>query len=350
LSGSDRRARALWFTAARHAELREESVKAPAADQVLVRGIASLVSAGTEMRVYRGQVDPGMDLGLEVFAGSFGFPIKFAYQIVGEVEDAGASSGYEVGQRVFARHPHQELFTVRNDPFLLFQLPSGLGPERGAFANLLDVAYNAMLDVPIRIGDAVVVYGQGVIGSFCAQLARRTAGVLVVVDPIKQRSQRALDWGADAAIAPEEAPAVIDELTEGRGADISIEVSGAPAALQQAIQTTGQEGTIVVISYFGSQAVPLVLSPAFHFRRQRIVSSQVRHVPSQLGPRWTHQRRMGTALRLLAGEELQVPLSHVVPFERAPEAYEMIDRQGEGTMGVLLTYDDELVVPEPAAA
>ena len=89
--------RALWFAAPRRAELREEPVAEPADEQVLVRGITSLISAGTEMRVYRGEVDPGGNLGLETFAGSLGFPVKYSYQIVGVVERAGARSGYAPG-------------------------------------------------------------------------------------------------------------------------------------------------------------------------------------------------------------------------------------------------------------
>lgn len=340
MSREDGVARALWFAAPRRAELREEPVAAPAADQVLVRGITSLISSGTEMRVYRGEVDPESDLGLETFAGSFRFPLKFAYQIVGVVERAGAQSGYEPGQLVFARHPHQDTFTIRNRPFLLFPLPPDLPPNRAAFANLLDVALNCMLDVPVRIGDAVVVYGQGVVGSFCAQLARRTAGALVVVDPIERRRRIALEWGADAAVGPADAPAAIQELTRGRGADVSIEASGAPAALQQAVQTTGPEGDIAVVSFFGSKSVPLVLSPEFHFRRLRITSSQVRSVGSGLQPRWTLERRMQTVFRLLADRALVTPVTHVLPFSRAPEAYGLLEAHPEETMGILISYED----------
>ena len=169
MSKRDGVTRALWFAAPRRAELREEPVAEPADEQVLVRGITSLISAGTEMRVYRGEVDPGGNLGLETFAGSLSFPVKYSYQIVGVVERAGARSGYAPGQRVFARHPHQEAFTIANKPFLLYRLPADLPPRRAAFANLLDVALTCMLDVPVRIGDAVVVYGQGVVGQLlCA--------------------------------------------------------------------------------------------------------------------------------------------------------------------------------------
>jgi threonine dehydrogenase-like Zn-dependent dehydrogenase len=340
VSRQSRVARALWFAAPRRAELREEPVADPGEDQVLVRGLVSLISSGTEMRVYRGEVDPSWNIGLETFGGSLRFPVKYAYQIVGVVERAGAGSGYAPGQRVFARHPHQEAFTIRNKPFLLFPLPPDLPPKRAAFANLLDVALTCMLDVPIRIGDAVVVYGQGVVGSFCAQLARRTAGVLVVVDPIERRRRTALEWGADAAVAPAEAPGLVDELTQGRGADVSIEASGAPAALQQAVRVTGEEGVIAVVSFFGSTEVPLVLAPEFHFRRQHITSSQVRRVGAGLQPRWTLERRMQTVFRLLADDALVTPVTHVLPFSRAPEAYALLDAHPEDTLGILLSYED----------
>jgi 2-desacetyl-2-hydroxyethyl bacteriochlorophyllide A dehydrogenase len=330
--------RALWFSAPHTAELRAEEVRSPGSDELVVRGVASLVSSGTEMRVYRGEVDPEMKLGLEVFAGSFRFPVKFAYQIVGEVEEAGADTGYEPGDRVFVRHPHQERFTVRVAPFVVHRLRADLAPERAAFSNLLDVAYNCMLDVPIRIGETVVVHGQGVIGSFCAQLARRTAGTLVVVDPIEARRKAALDLGADEAVGPEDAASAIEELTGGRGADVSIEVSGAPAALQAAIRTTAQEGVVAVVSFFGGREVPLVLSPEFHYRRLRMISSQVRDVAGELQPRWDVQRRMQQVHQLLLDPRIATPISHVVAFDDAPRAYRLLDEHPDQTMGILLTY------------
>ena len=44
--------------------------------------------------------------------------------------------------------------------------------------------------------------------------------------------------------------------------------------------------------------------------------------------------------RLLAGSELlHIPISHVIPFGEAPEAYRLVDTQPETTMGVILSYD-----------
>jgi threonine dehydrogenase-like Zn-dependent dehydrogenase len=47
----------------------------------------------------------------------------------------------------------------------------------------------------VRIGDCVAVYGQGIVGSLCAQLARRTASNIIVVDRLEARRRIALDWG-----------------------------------------------------------------------------------------------------------------------------------------------------------
>jgi threonine dehydrogenase-like Zn-dependent dehydrogenase len=291
------------------------------------------------MLVYRGEVPASDSLGLETCVGSFGFPIKYGYQVVGEVVAAGEEAGYRPGDVVFARHPHQDLFTMRSANSLLVPVPSGMPAERAVFLNLLEVALNCALDVPVRFGDVVVVYGYGVVGRFCAQLSRRTAGCLVVVDPIAERRAAALSCGADAAVPPEEAPGAIADLSYGRGADICIEVSGAPSAVQDAVRATGQEGTIVEVSYFGTRKIPLVLAPEFHFRRQRIVSSQVGSVGSGLQPRWDLTRRDLAAFELLRSDWLITPVSHRFAFGTAPEAYRVLDENARTATGVLLVYD-----------
>jgi threonine dehydrogenase-like Zn-dependent dehydrogenase len=333
-----RAGRGLWFTAARQAELLPEKIRKPTGTEVTVRAIASLVSAGTEMLVYRGELPAEDDLGLETCEGNFGFPVKYAYQVVGEVIESGPEARFQPGAIVFVRHPHQDYFTVRSDTWLFSPVPAGLAPERAVFVNLLEVALNCHLDIPVRFGDSVVVYGQGVVGSLVAQLARRMAGRVIVVDPIEVRRKAALGWGADAALAPADAAKTIAELTDGRGADIAIEATGAPSALQAAIRATGQEGTIAVLSFFGTRQVPLVLSPEFHYRRHRMISSQVSSLGSGLQPRWSRERRNATAFDLLRQGWLITPVSHTIPFGRAPEAYTILDKTPDEAMGIVLRY------------
>lgn len=329
---------AVWFEAARQAVVREETVEPPRSDQLTVRAIASLISQGTEMQVYRGQISADTELGLETCAGSFSFPVKYAYQVVGKVVEAGKDVPLKDGDLVFARHPHQDLFTMRYNPDLIFRLPRDMDPEVAVFANLADVAYNALLDVPVRIGDVVVVFGQGIVGLFCAMFARKTAGYLVVADPVEERRNRGLEFGADRAVHPDDAARAVQEATGGRGADIAIEVSGAPPALQQAINVTGQEGTILTVSYYGSRPVTLTLAPEFHFRRHRIVSSQVSSVGSGLQTRWTFGRRMENVLALVAHLPVKSMISHHFQLRDAPTAYQLLDTKPGDSLGMILRY------------
>jgi len=80
---------ALWFTAPRTVELRRENVPGPGAVEVRVRAIASALSQGTEMLVYRGQVPVDLPLDLPTLSGSFDFPIKYGYASVGRVLETG---------------------------------------------------------------------------------------------------------------------------------------------------------------------------------------------------------------------------------------------------------------------
>jgi threonine dehydrogenase-like Zn-dependent dehydrogenase len=195
-----------------------------------------------------------------------------------------------------------------------------------------------VLDVPIRIGDAVVVFAAGVVGSLCAQLAQATAGIVIVVDAAAARRAIARDWGADAAVEPHEATAAIRALTAGRGADVAIEATGTPAALEAAMEATGEEGTVVAVTLAGRREVPLRLAPEFHYRRQRLVSTQVDSLGAGLQPRWSLARRMEVVLDLLRAERVRVRATHTFPFDRAPEAYDVANRLADEAMGIMLTY------------
>ena len=337
MSGTSSTGSAVWFDQPRTVVLREEPLRDPQGDEVLVDAICSLVSAGSEMTVFRGEVASEAEVGLPTRKGDFPFPISFGYQVVGRVSETGPDACHEVGDVLLCQHPHQDRFVVSSR--FAAPVPAETPPEAAAFANLCGVALNAHLDVPVRIGDCCVVFGLGIVGRFAAEFARRTAERLILVDPFVERRDAASRIGADAVVAPSELAPAVEELTAGRGADVAIEASGHPEALQQAIDCTGQEGTLVVVSYYGQRPVTLRLSPEFHLRRQRIVSSAVRDLGSGLQPRWDRARRMATAMQLVRTIDTQSMISHRVPFEDAPRAYELLDRERASTLGVLLVYE-----------
>src|SRR5215213_226252 len=190
-------ARALWLAAARTPELREERALPPGPGEVRVRAIASAISQGTEMLVYRGEVPAELPLDLPTLAGAFAFPIKYGYAVVGRVIDVG--DGVESvgpGDVVFALHPHQSVFTAPVD--MVTPLPGGIDPLAGVFTANLETAVNVLLDTPLKLGETVAVFGLGTVGLLTAQLLRRAgAGRVIGVEPLARRRTAGEAAGVD---------------------------------------------------------------------------------------------------------------------------------------------------------
>lgn len=329
---ADAQPRAIWFTGPRQVELRPADAPEPGPGEILVRATVSLISAGTEMMVYRGGTSPA-DRMPPTSEGTFPFPVKYGYQVVGRVLAAGQESGFAPGDRVFARHPHQDHFTIAARPTLVVRLPDRLDDASATFINLTRVALTGVLDVPVRVGETAVVFGQGVVGMMCARLARLSAAAVVVVDPFHQRRELALRYGADAAVEPADAATAVADLSRGRGADVIYEATGAAAALQSALEVVAVEGEIVALSLYGTAPVPLKLVPEFHYRRPRITSSQAGDQR-----RWDWARRTEATIGLLEKMSVAEMVGARIPFGEAARAYDTVDRNPQENLGVLLTY------------
>jgi 2-desacetyl-2-hydroxyethyl bacteriochlorophyllide A dehydrogenase len=329
----------------RSARAIEGPVPTPAAGQVLIRTIYSGISAGTEMNVYRGiapqwrtRQDPHSGLFVAGTA-EWTYPLVYGYANVGQVEDLGLEvAGVNVGDLVFSYTPH--CAWVVADATDVVTLPELPDVRRAVFLANLNTALNGVLDARPSIGDVVVVSGLGVIGLIVTRLLRRAgAGCVIGVDPLEHRRQRALEGGADLALAPGSGVAeLVRERTDGRGADVVIEVSGVATALNEAIRTVGFAGRVIAMSWYGGTFENLSLSGEFHHSRVRIHSSQVDSVNPDLGPLWSTSRRMGVALGLLVHLPLEDYITHEFALTQAGEAYEMIDRGVEPAIQCIFTY------------
>jgi 2-desacetyl-2-hydroxyethyl bacteriochlorophyllide A dehydrogenase len=321
----------VWFAGPRRVELRDEVLPALGPADVQIDAIASAISHGTEMLVFRGQVPESLALDLPTLRGSFAFPIKYGYASVGRVVRRGSAvERLRIGDAVFAHHPHQAAYVVHET--LPIRLPDALDPTHGVFLANIETAINVVLDAAPRLGEHVVVFGQGVVGLLITQLLKR-AGVsqVAVVEPIACRRELALSVGADTALDNGVA-------AKGQDFDLAIEVSGNATALDHALDSVAFGGSVVVCSWYGTKPVSLTLGGAFHRRRLRIVSSQVSTIDASLQPRWSRERRLAVACELLRELELETLISHRVSFERAAEAYRLVDEHADETVQVVLTY------------
>ncbi|MFL5757992.1 MAG: zinc-binding dehydrogenase [Chloroflexota bacterium] len=332
-------AEAVWFGAAGRVEIRDEPLASLAPDQVRIRALASGVSAGSELLVYRGHAPRDLPPDLPTIGGDFGFPVKFGYASVGRVVEAGSRVDCPaVGDLVFVHHPHQTEYTVPAD--VPIPLPADLPPETGVFSANLETALTVVLDAHPRLGEAVLVVGQGVVGLLVTMLLRRAGATpILTVDMHERRRVASISAGADHALDVD--GALVDrvlELTDGRGVDVAIEASGNPDALQACIDAVAFGGTVVVASWYGTRAATLTLGGAFHRRRLHVVSTQVSTLDPSITPRWDRRRRTALVSQLLGELPLAALVTHRFPFREAASAYEMLDRTPHECLQVVLDY------------
>jgi 2-desacetyl-2-hydroxyethyl bacteriochlorophyllide A dehydrogenase len=341
MTNGDRSARAVTFTGPRTVALQDRDLPALDPDEARVNTEVSAISPGTEMLVYRDAVPSEMvaDETIDALSGTFEYPIRYGYSAVGIVEAVGAEVAEEwVGRRVFAFSPHQSTFQRPVED--LFVVPDGLAPASAALVANAETAVSFALDGRPKIGERVLVYGQGLVGLLTAALLQRfPIERLVTVDAIEARRERSLALGADASRSP---ATDFDEFDDDPGgADLTYELSGNPDALNAAIDATGFAGRIVIGSWYGEKHAELDLGRAFHRSRIRLQSSQVSTIDPEHAGRWSKDRRLAVAWETLAELEDTDPdlVTHRVPVERATEAYRLLDERPEEAVGVVMTYD-----------
>ncbi len=330
----------VWFEGPRRIGIRREELPPPPRERVQVRSRLALISTGTELAAWRGDLDPSLvrDESIEALGGSgFGFPFRYGYATLGEIEEVGAGVSPESVPEgpVFAFVPHETRFHAA--PAGLLPVPPGIPDERAVRFPYCETAVNLLLDGPPRVGDRVVVIGQGMLGlALVALLARFPLGDLVAVDPLPERRALSAGLGARTVLAPEEIGTLARK--HPNGADLVFEVSGSPAGLDAAIGLTARDGKLVAGSWLAGGKASLDLGGWFHRGRLRIVSSQVSHLPA-LGPAWSIGRRREVAWSLLAELPLEELPSFRVAFPDAATAYERLEA-GEGLTATLVSSED----------
>jgi threonine dehydrogenase-like Zn-dependent dehydrogenase len=123
-------------------------------------------------------------------------------------------------------------------------------------------------------------------------------------------------------------------------ADLTYEVSGAPSALDLAIEVTGFSGRVVVGSWYGTQPAVLDLGSHFHRSRLSLVSSQVSSLAPALTGRWDRTRRYALVWELLETIRPARFITHRVPFEAAGDAYRLLTSGQEEVLQIILTYPE----------
>ena len=185
----------------------------------------------------------------------------------------------------------------------------------------------------VQPGDTVVVVGAGTIGLIAVGLfSLYSPENLIVIDRHGFQRSTALTLGATHYLIEGEDDVLetVQNLTGGRGADVSFEAGGHPRAVQTAVAATARHGKVVLEGIPGTDNVE-------PFDLDQIVLADLRIEGVFAYP----SRVFAQALKMIEAKLLDVKplITHRLPLAEADHAFELLKDRQEPTIKVLLQPD-----------
>jgi 2-desacetyl-2-hydroxyethyl bacteriochlorophyllide A dehydrogenase len=336
--------RAVVLTGVGGVEVQDRPDPQPAPLHVVVHvDVASL--CGTDTHQFEGRIDspfprvPGHDFAGTVVAVGDGVDPSLAGQqfAVKPSLPCGACPACEHGPSLDC--PNKNLMGLWSDGCFaelvavprvnLVPVPDGVPLWGAALLEPFAVGLNCVDRLQIALGDTVLVLGQGPIGLAVARLAALSgAGQLVVTDVRDEVFAVSRAFGATECLDSRDDGLVdrVLELTGGRGADVVVETSGAPAATASVIDLVRKEGKASYIGFAndlpGIPVVPMMLKTLTVFG----IGGN--------GGRGQYERSL--ELIRTGRVDLDPVVTHRFAIEDAPEAFEVASTKRDGAIKVLL--------------
>ena len=279
-------------------------------------------------------------------AGFTGFCLTVNPGFAGGAYGYVAMGPYTGGQAEFLRVPFAD--------FNCLKLPPGTEHEAD-FAMLADIfptGYHGCELADVRPGETVAVYGAGPVGLMAAYSAMlRGAARTFVVDRVTERLNKAREIGAVPINFDEGDPVQqIKDQTEGEGADKGVDAVGYQAVVRAAEREEPAavlNAVIETVRPTGALGIPGLYVPSdpggvddqARAGRLRMAFGRLFEKGLRLGTGQCNVKRYNRQLRdmIIAGRaKPSFVVSHELPLDGAPSAYEKFDKRIEGYTKVIL--------------
>jgi predicted dehydrogenase/threonine dehydrogenase-like Zn-dependent dehydrogenase len=352
--------------------------------RVLVRTVASLISAGTERAavelVSKGLVQEARqrpDLVKAVVAKVKNEGLLNTFASVRDKMAASQALGYsaagivaavaedvsefQVGDRVACAGvgyaSHAEVLSVPKN--LCVHLPEGVSFESGAYGTLGAIALQGVRLAEPTLGESVVVIGLGLVGQLTVQLLKANGCRVFGLDLNEARVALALEVGADrASVSSDTSAKEIETWTRGHGADAVLITAATDSnePVELAARVSRLKGRVIIV---GMTGMNIPRAPFFSRELKLVISMS--YGPGRYDPeyeergqdyplpyvRWTEKRNIESFLELIGQGRINVErlTTHRFPIAEADRAYQLISGElREPNLGVLLNYDPEAEV------
>ncbi len=339
------KAQGIVFPRANRAEVQTFELPDPGPGQVLLEAEFSTLSPGTERNLMMGKFKP--------------FPITIGYSFAGRVRQLGEGvSHLKVGQAVVTTGRHASFILA--DARFCTPAPDGVDLESAAFFNLAHTAMYGIRQARIQLGEAVVVIGQGLVGLIAAKLAQLSGATPVIaIDIDEQRLAVSRRYGLPVVVngADAETLGALMAGLPGGGAAAVIEVTGAMAPIEQAMDLVRQRGRVVLLSS-PNHDNPINVYRKLSIKGAALIGGYVNSKPWSLSqtqvemPGWPPSLAAGSSpyvgsdvwtsdddvrvfLDLLryGALDLKPLITHRFTIDQAPLAYQMVLDQDRSLLG-----------------
>ena len=174
-------------------------------------------------------------------------PTTDGYQNVGRVIETGPDvAQLQIGDLIYASVNHVERFTIPEDGLLL-KLPEDIDPGEAALFGISGVAMHCCRRVDPRIGEKVLIVGQGCIGMFAAQIINAMGARVTVCDIEESRLEQIRQLGVAEHVLNTSNDGWQKQIQDGEF-DAVMDFAGVPEMVTPMIHACKTRGRLLLVA------------------------------------------------------------------------------------------------------
>lgn len=306
-------------------------------DEVLMKNDYSVISAGTERAWLSGEANHPLQ----------GFPYHPGYSASGHVIAVGRDvTKFKEGDRVLITGGGHRSHTVKKEQIVHKITDDSIDLAEAAFAYIVSFPMLGVRKLRLDMGESVLIVGQGILGLIAVQLAGLCGAIpLIVSDLDPARRELGLKLGADHALDPA-APDYREQilaLTEGRGVNAVVEVTGNAMALKQSLKCTAKMGRISLLGCTRIPDAPIDFYQDVHLPGITLIGAHTSNRPriDSCHGQWTEHDDHSTFLKYLAAGKLKIRpiISEIVSPHKATEVYDRLMKVKSPPLGIVFDWN-----------
>lgn len=208
----------------------------------------------------------------------------------------------------------------------VYKFDSKLSWETGAMIEPYTIAAQITWRADIKKNDIVFIMGAGPIGLCVLEMAKLKGGKCIISDFNNMRLNIAKELGADYIINPslDNPLEKVREITNGMGANVTIDAVCTPKTFEQAIKITSSAGRVMCLGFvkLPSEVMQLEITvKELDIKGSRHQTFKFPEVINLFNNKKLHPEKL---------------ISHIIKFEKVNEAFKLIEKHPEKTCKIVL--------------